>query len=301
MGDIKLFSIADGNCIEYKGKSMTIEKSLQTLMERHLEELLGIKFLATEFVTGRKHNGRIDTLGLDENNSPVIIEYKRSTNENVINQGLYYLDWLLDHKGDFYHIVLQQYGSKVAEQIEWTAPRLLCIAGGFTKYDEYAVEQIDRNIELYRYSYFEEGLLMLDLVNATTSNNSPAQISSQGKTTEKTFGEKKAQMKPQLIDVYENLTNFIFSIGDDVQFKELKYYGAFKRIKNFVCIETYPSKDYLILYVKANIEQIKINNEFMRDVSDIGHYGTGNLQINIRNEDDIEKAKAFILYSYENN
>lgn len=301
MGDIKLFSIADGNCIEYKGKSMTIEKSLQTLMEKHLEELLGIKFLATEFVTGRKHNGRIDTLGLDENNSPVIIEYKRSTNENVINQGLYYIDWLLDHKGDFYHIVLQQLGRKVAEEIEWTAPRLLCIAGGFTRYDEYAVEQIDRNIELYRYSYFDEGLLMLDLVNATTSNSSPAQTTSQGRTTEKTFIEKKAQMQPHLVDVFNVLNNFILSIGDDVQFKELKFYGAYKRIKNFTCIETYPSKDYITLYVKANIEDIQIDNDFMRDVTDIGHYGTGNLQINIRDENDIEKAKPYIMYSYENN
>ncbi|STY78245.1 DUF5655 domain-containing protein [Macrococcoides caseolyticum] len=301
MGDIKLFSIADGNCIEYKGKSMTIEKSLQTLMEKHLEELLGIKFLATEFVTGRKHNGRIDTLGLDENNSPVIIEYKRSTNENVINQGLYYIDWLLDHKGDFYHIVLQQLGRKVAEEIEWTAPRLLCIAGGFTRYDEYAVEQIDRNIELYRYSYFDEGLLMLDLVNATTSNSSPAQTTSQGRTTEKTFIEKKAQMQPHLVDVFNVLNNFILSIGDDVQFKELKFYGAYKRIKNFACIETYPSKDYITLYVKANIEDIQIDNDFMRDVTGIGHYGTGNLQINIRDENDIEKAKPYIMYSYENN
>jgi len=142
---------------------------------------------------------------------------------------------------------------------------------------------------------------MLDLVNATTSNSSPAQTSSQGKSTEKTFIEKKAQMQPQLIDVFNILNNFILSIGDEVQFKELKFYGAYKRIKNFACIEKYPSKDYITLYVKANIKDIQIDNDFMRDVTGIGHYGTGNLQINIRDAHDIEKAKPYILYSYENN
>ncbi len=71
---------------------MAIEKSLQTLLEKHLEAFLDVRFLASEYATGKTHGGRIDTLGLDDNNCPVIIEYKRALNENVINQGLYYLD-----------------------------------------------------------------------------------------------------------------------------------------------------------------------------------------------------------------
>ncbi|WP_342746541.1 endonuclease NucS domain-containing protein [Paenibacillus rigui] len=132
MGDIKLFNINDGEVSELEGRSVAVEKSLQTLMERHLEAILGIRFLATEYSTGKTHGGRIDTLGIDENNAPVIIEYKRSTNENVINQGLYYLDWLLDHKAEFTLLVMKKYGNDVAELIDWSTPRLLCIAGGFT-------------------------------------------------------------------------------------------------------------------------------------------------------------------------
>jgi RecB family endonuclease NucS len=58
---------------------------------------------ASEYITTNK--GRIDSLGLDENNCPVIIEYKRHANQNVINQGLFYLNWLLDHKGDLEVVV----------------------------------------------------------------------------------------------------------------------------------------------------------------------------------------------------
>lgn len=33
--------------------------------------------------------------------------------------------------------------------IDWGSPRLLFIAGNFTKYDEHAVQQINHNIELF--------------------------------------------------------------------------------------------------------------------------------------------------------
>ena len=89
MTDIKLFTLGDGSATEIPGSAMALEKSLQTLIEQNLEAVLGIRFLESEYSTGLKHRGRIDTLGIDENASPAIIEYKRATNENVINQGLY--------------------------------------------------------------------------------------------------------------------------------------------------------------------------------------------------------------------
>jgi hypothetical protein len=80
-------------------------------------------------MTGKTHGGRIDTLGLDDNNCPVIIEYKRTLNENVINQGLYYLDWLMDHKGEFTLLTMKKPGAPAAEQIEWSSPRAVVHRG----------------------------------------------------------------------------------------------------------------------------------------------------------------------------
>ena len=99
MGDIKLFRVGGSHVEELAGTTDTIEKSLQIFIEKNLEALLGVRLLASEFTTS--NGGRIDTLGLDENGCPVILEYKRSSNENVINQGLFYLDWLMDHRKDF--------------------------------------------------------------------------------------------------------------------------------------------------------------------------------------------------------
>lgn len=148
MSDIKLFRINKGSVKELQGQSVAIEKSLQDLIENNMEAYLGVRFLCSEYSTGKVHDGRIDSLGIDENGCPVIIEYKRSINENVINQGLFYLDWLLDHKGEYTLLVLDRLGKEVSDSIEWSSPRLLCIAGDFTKYDQHAVQQINRNIEL---------------------------------------------------------------------------------------------------------------------------------------------------------
>ena len=92
MSDIKVFQINQKTIKELEGQSVAFEKSLQNLLEKNLETFLGVRFLASEYSTGKTHGGRIDTLGIDENGCPVIIEYKRSTNETVINQGSFYLD-----------------------------------------------------------------------------------------------------------------------------------------------------------------------------------------------------------------
>ena len=67
MADIKLFQIHSDSARELPAESVDVEKSLQSLMEQHLESFLGVRFLATEYVTGKEHSGRIDTLGLDDN------------------------------------------------------------------------------------------------------------------------------------------------------------------------------------------------------------------------------------------
>lgn len=88
---------------ELASRQTDIEKRLQTLIEQNMETFFGVRFLASEYTTS--NGGRIDSLGLDENNLPTIFEYKRSVSENVINQGLFYLDWLLDHKADIRELV----------------------------------------------------------------------------------------------------------------------------------------------------------------------------------------------------
>jgi predicted transport protein len=303
MSDIKLFQLKTNTVTPIEGKSVSVEKSLQTLIEKHLEVFLGVRFLRTEYETGKTHGGRIDTLGLDENDSPVIIEYKRALNENVINQGLYYLDWLLDHKGEFTLLVQKHINPTLTEDdIDWRGARLLCIAGEFTKYDEHAVKQIDRNIELIRYRSYEKELLLFELVNATTGSGAGVPISTKSsKTSESTVTDKLAKASNEVKDRFESLKAFAQALGDDVQVKTLKHYIAFKRIKNFAAVEIHPQDKNIIVFVKTDFANIRLEEGFTRDVRNIGHFGTGDLEITIRTDEDLERAKPLVVKSYEDN
>lgn len=310
MSDIKLFRLLSSGCVELTGRSAQVEKSLQTLCEQNLEALLGVRFLASEYSTGKVHGGRIDTLGIDENGCPVIIEYKRAVNENVINQGLFYLDWLLDHRKEFQWLVMETLGADAAKAVEWSAPRLLCIAGDFTNYDQHAVKQINRNIELIRYRHYGDDLLLLELVNATTATGAghgdtdgaakpavkPAPASSY---QSQEIGYRLSQASPTIKDLYEALRAYLLGLGDDVQLKQLQYYFAFKRIKNFACVEVYPQAGKVTVFVKLDPDTVAIEDGFTRDVRKIGHFGTGDLEVTLKTLDDLTRAQPLLLRSYE--
>jgi predicted transport protein len=305
MSDIKLFRTDGDAVIQLEGRSVALEKSLQTLIEKHLDVFLGVRFLGSEYSTGKTHGGRIDTLGIDENGCPCIIEYKRSSNENVINQGLFYLDWLLDHKGEFELLVLKAYGQDVADSIEWSSPRLLCVAGDFTKYDGHAVQQINRNIELIRYLRFGEEFLLLELVNAVEATSSIDDDSGgndgkvRKKQSDKTVTEQLAQADKPVQDLFHAVTAACMNFGDDVQVKTLKFYVALKRLKNFACVEVRTTAKVILVFVKVDPDTIELTEGFTRDVRTIGHFGTGNLQITIRNQEDLERALPLLQKSYE--
>lgn len=303
MGDIKLFQTAAGSVTELVGKSVVIEKTLQTLMEKHLEAFLGVRFLASEYTTGKTHGGRIDTLGIDENGSPVIIEYKRSLNENVINQGLFYLDWLLDHQAEFKLLTMDRLGADAGTKIDWGGTRLICIAADFTRYDEHAVAQINRNIELLRYRTFGEDLLLLELVNGLRSgvpdagSGIPA-ASETAKGPYKGVLDYLKQAPAELANLYHALEAFLLALGE-VQVNPTKQYVAYRRIKNFACVEVHPQSKKLLVFVKVDPTTVELKPGFSRDVRKIGHFGTGDLELTLTSVGDLELAKPLLIASYE--
>ena len=299
MTAIKLFTLEGGSATEILGSATVLEKSLQHLIEQNLEAMLGIRLLGSEYSTGPKHGGRIDTLGIDENASPVIIEYKRATNENVINQGLFYLDWLLDHRAEFRLLVMDKLGEDVSGEIDWTAPRLLCIAGGFTRYDEHAVQQMNRNIELIRYRRFGETLLMLELVTEISAESAPsiAGTTDSSASNQKTISDTLAALDGSLQDLYQALRTHLMALGDDVQEKTLKFYVAFKRLRNFARVKVHPSKAAVSVYLNVNPDTIALKKDFSRDYRKVDR--AGDLEVTIRNWEDLERAKPLLQMSYE--
>lgn len=134
------------------------EAQLRDLFASNLDEILGVRFLEKEYQTT---DGRIDTLGIDETNSPVIIEYKWKENEEVLVQGLFYFDWLVKNKKHFELLVKNNLGQKV--EVSWEQPRVILIAQSFSKHIQKAVQQL-KNVELKTYNYYNDDILHIENV-----------------------------------------------------------------------------------------------------------------------------------------
>ncbi|MFG3078196.1 DUF5655 domain-containing protein [Streptomyces sp. NPDC048225] len=270
-----------------------VEADVQGLVEAHMEMLLGVRFLASEYGTGPVHAGRIDSLGLDENGSPVIVEYKRGVDAGVINQGLFYLAWLMDHRAEFEHLVRDRLGTQAAAQVLWGSPRLICIAGDFTRYDVHAVREHRRSIDLVRYRIFGTDLLGLETV-ASVSGGSSAVRRFRGlpAVTAVDDGQSTA-----LDELAQALDETLLGLGDGVNRVQRKTYRAYQRLRNFACVCP-PQKSKLVVYLKVDPKETDLIPGFTRDVTGLGHHGTGDLEVRLRTPRDLDRAQDLFRASY---
>lgn len=294
MAEIKLYHV-NSTVEELKPSEAALERNLQNCIEQNMQTFFGVRFLRSEYAI---NNGRMDSIGIDENNCPVIFEYKRSVNENVINQGLFYLSWLLDHKDSFKILVLETLGVQAAQNIDWSAPCVICIASDFTKYDLHAVEVMRQNIKLVKYKQYGDGLILFEHLNAPTvcpTGVDALPATENDNHMSKTHVEKVANSTAKMRALYEDVCNYIESLGDMTS-NQLKFYLAYKKIQNFACVEIY--KDKIIIDLKLCPDTVELEEGFSRDMRNIGHYGTGDLQVIVQNSTSLEKAKPLIRRAY---
>jgi predicted transport protein len=266
-----------------------------------------VKFIVSEFTTGDRQQGRIDTLGIDQDGYPTIIEFKRYHKENVINQGLFYLDWLVDHRGDFVLKAQEACGPDI--QIDWSHPRLILVAESFTDYDKYAVNRIGANIELWTFRRYGDDLLYLDpLFVAMPGKTKPAKIKVEVEEGEEEREEEVPvyqvadhlkRKSAEIIELFELLRDRIFSLSeeDEILEKPNKMYLSYKHGKNFceVRLQSNGLRIWLdIPYVELNDPQ-----KLSRDMAKIGHYGTGQVELKLKSKDDIEAVMGLIEQSYQ--
>ena len=216
-----LFQIDQGKMQTVIQTNFATERELQKLVEANLKTIFNCQFVASEFITGAQHAGRIDTLGLSEEGNPVIIEYKKVESSQLLNQSLYYLAWIHDHQGDFEITAQKALGNDI--QVDWSAVRVICIAPGYKKYDLLAASVMGADIELWRYRYYENGSIYFEevgnesnesrVVSAETAKN-PVMVEAGRKaaitraTGSYTFEEHLEKVKQ------DNLRTLILSIDD---------------------------------------------------------------------------------------
>ncbi|WBX98986.1 DUF5655 domain-containing protein [Chryseobacterium gambrini] len=287
----------DGKLKKLHSYTATKEKEIQNLIERNLLEVLDMHFLATEYTT---NGGRIDTLAVDRNGAPVIIEYKRNKNDNIINQGLSYLRWLQAQKIEFFQmLILKKFGDEFLKSfiIDWKNPRVICIAESYNKFDIDTVEVIPMRIELFKYRYYDNGIFSLEPINV----NEQIQKSNNDLTTNVESELLNLNLDSHLIkanenikDLFKDLRSKIFELDENIIEKITTLYVAYRLAKNFV--EIHIAKNHL----KIHLRPIDYNDpeNLVEKISD-KYQWTMDRRIYLKNEESMDYVFNIIEQSYK--
>ncbi len=299
-----LFNI--GKSLTYiKEKPFRLEKDIQTMTERNLQEVLGLTCVRSEFAL---NNFRIDTLAFDrEANAFVIIEYKRDKNFSVIDQGYAYLALMLNNKADFILEFNENMGKTLKRNdVDWSQSRVLFVAPSFTTYQREAINFKNLPIELWEVKQFENNTVSYEHMQKTGAQESIKTISKQDKNIDTVAREIKVYSEEGLLEksseeikeLYEHIKLAILNF-DGIKMKMKKLYVAFVAGKNVVDI--HPQKKALKMWINMPKGELDDPKGLARDVSAIGHWGNGDYELQFQSDDDLEYILSLVKQSVRKN
>ncbi|MDE7141127.1 MAG: hypothetical protein K2O09_10320, partial [Treponemataceae bacterium] len=109
-------------------------------------------------------------------------------------------------------------GKEKADNIDWSMPCVICIANDFTKFDEHAVNQMQRNIKLVRYRKFGNDLMALEYLNAPQVqpiiyDEPQTRISKKSNRKDKDFKQCFAELEEKHKSLFYSIRDYILSLG----------------------------------------------------------------------------------------
>lgn len=236
---------------EVKSRTFPTERELQELVDENLYDIFGLEFIRREF---GGQGLSIDTIAYDpEAKSPVLIEYKKDTYQSVVDQGMAYLHWLLNHKGD-YQVELQEKLGK--REIDWSQPRVIFIAKSFNPYQVYASGFKNAPFELYRYDLCDDVFLLEPVetpksdvsITSVLRTKEARQVAKQVETY--TLDDHLAKASDKTKALFEEIQKGVFALDERIQEKPVSQYIGYKiRFYNFLQVGI--SKDKLRLAARA--------------------------------------------------
>lgn len=307
-----IFRNNNGKAEEINKITFDSEKEIQNFCEKNLENILNLIFVESEFMIA---NFRFDTLAYDEiNNSFVIIEYKNGENFSVIDQGFAYLSTMLDRKADFILAYNKKYNSSKSD-FNWERSKIIFISTNYNKFQS-SINFNDLPIELLKIKRYGDNLYDLEkisLINTKWSikeltksklNSNKRTVENEDKnefskvmgetkqySEEDVFSDPRAKSCDEIIEIYNELKDYILSLDDSITINIKKHYMTFNKDRK-ILISIVPLKNSLNLLLNDNIENIDDPKNTARNVMDKGHWGVGDSEIKIEIDSDIE----YIIY-----
>lgn len=294
-----IYAIENNKLAEIHEAPFKLEREIQKIIEDNLSEVMSLTLVRGEFTIKNK---RIDTLAYDEQAKAfIIIEYKRDKNVSVVDQGFTYLGLMLENKADF---VLEHQGQlnsalKIAE-VDWSQTRVVFVSPSFTDNQVQATNFKDIAIELWEIKRYANGSVAITPIKKSKSaasikpltlqNTELKAISAQIKVW--TEDDHRANTSNQTYQLYERFRDAILILADDIEIKPQKFYIAFKKNKNIACLELQKKK--IKIFIGAKIGKLDDPKGIAKDVSNIGHSGTGDYEVQVSNDNDLEYIMSLV-------
>lgn len=301
---MKLYNIQKG-LEQIKEKPFKLEKEIQTLIEANLDTLFGLEFVKSEFAI---KSFRLDTLAYDkETKSFVVIEYKRDRNYSVVDQGYSYLSLLLNNKADF---TLEYNNLKNVNfqrnDIDWSQSRVMFISPNFTTYQKESINFKDLPIELWQIKRFANNTISLQQIrssSATESIKTISPVSAEDNLVNKeikVYSEEDHLKLPsdEIKDLYEKLKQMILNL-DSLEMRYRMKYIAFVAKTNVA--DVLLQKKSIKLFINMRKGELDDPKKIMRDVSKIGHFGNGDYDVSLTNDEDFEYIMSLVKQSIKKN
>lgn len=299
---MQIFKRNKGNLSDLREIPFKLEKDIQNLFEENLEQMTGLEFVKSEFSI---QNQRIDTLAFDvENQSFVIIEYKRNHNYSVFDQGVSYLNTLLKFKADFvltYNETLHKFLKKDA--VDWSQSKVVFVAPAFNQVQKQAVDFKDLNIELWEIKQFENDIVVVSGVKKSASapsvklsakNNEKSELSEITQELKTYTEEDHLQGKSDEIrELYEEFKQAILNLSPEIETTATKLYISFRKDKKTIS-DIIIQKNALKIFINKKKGNLTDPKKILEDVSEKGHWGNGDYQISVKNTENLEYIMSLV-------
>ena len=300
-----LYAIDGENLNKINEVSFKNEYELHKLCENNLETIFGLKFVKREF---KVNNFRIDTLAFDENNkSFVIIEYKNTNSFSVVDQGYAYLSLMLNNKSDF----ILEYNENCnkalrRDDVDWSQSRVIFVSPNFNSYQKQSINFRDLPFELWEVKKFNNDVIYFNPINPSKNFESIKTIATNNENIEEVNKEVMVYTEEMhyengtedTIDLYNQIKDYILSLDSNISIKATKIYIGFL-LNNKNMVDILIQKRALKIWLNDRFGNLQDYKGLFKDVSNIGHWGNGDYEIKITDNNDIEYIFSIIKDLYK--
>ena len=296
---MKIFTSKKGQLSQLKQQKFKLEKDIQRLFEENLTLLSGYIFIRSEFSI---KNSRIDTLAFDpETQAFVIIEYKRQQNSSVVDQGISYLNLMLEYKADF----IVEYNEKQKfplkrNDVDWSQSKVIFVSPAFNDFQIQATNFKDLPIELWEVNRFDNDMITLNIINKSKSAPNIKAVSIEKNEEFSTLKEIKVYQESDHLsdksdfiqELYEDFKQGILNLDPDIEINTRKLYIAFKKDRNIADIRI--QQKNLKIWINLPYGELDDPKNLAKNVSNTGHWGNGDYEITIESTQYLEYIMSLI-------